>query len=278
MPLASANELMERLRAGERLIADGGMGTELIRYGVAPEDVLQANLGLPDAIRSIHDRYLAAGADILTTNTFGLRTGGNWASNLRAGLNIGIHALRESEQRGNLWLSLVPSVVPPERETLHFVATHAPHWSGIVLIETCTSLQEALAATRALRDLPHLELLAVTCHFHADGRMPDATLPETAARELANAGACIVGANCGERPEAFVEIASRMRAVTDAPLLFQPSAGLPSQDGDGHWVYPITELEFAEVGGQLFSAGANIVGGCCGTTPAHIAALRAAMS
>ncbi|HZO89697.1 MAG TPA: homocysteine S-methyltransferase family protein [Chthonomonadaceae bacterium] len=274
MPLQPARELRERLRAGERFLADGGMGSELIRYGVAPEDTLRANIGLPEAVRAIHDRYLRAGACILTCNTFGLRTGDDWAQALRAGIGLGVCAARESPQDVGVWVSLVPGLVQAERETLRFLAEHVPHWPGALLIETCTGLETALAAAQAARELP-LDLLAVTCHFGAHGRMPDGTTPEEAARALRKAGADVVGGNCGETPAAFVEIAARMRAATDAPLLLQPSAGLPVSDAQGRWVYPVGPEEYARIAGQLFAAGANIVGGCCGTTPAHIAAAAA---
>lgn len=276
MSFVPARVLLERLRSGERWLADGGMGSELIRYGVAPEEVLAANVGLPEEVRSIHRRYLAAGARILTSNTFGLRTG-DWNRNLRAGLELAFSAARESEEEIACWMSLVPALVPVEKETLRFLADHALHWPGALLIETCASLREAVAAAQAARDLP-LELRAVTCHFRADGRMPDGTTPEEAARALTEAGADVVGGNCGETPGAFLEVAARMRAVTEAPLLFQPSAGLPTLDAQGHRSYPVSDSEFADVGKSLFAAGANLVGGCCGTTPAHIAALTYALN
>lgn len=274
MPFLRACQLLERLRSGERWLADGGMGSELIRKGVMPEGVLAANVGLSEEVRSIHRRYLAAGARILTSNTFGLRTGDDWSRNLRAGLELAFSAARESDVPVACWMSLVPALVPVEVETLRFLAAHALHWPGALLIETCTSLCKAVTAVQAARDLP-LELLAVTCHFRADGQMPDGTTPEEAARTLTEAGADMVGGNCGETPGAFVAVAARMRAVTAAPLLFQPSAGLPTQDTQGRWNYPVSEAEFAAVGKELFAAGADIVGGCCGTTPAYIAALAA---
>src|SRR5205085_3866933 len=99
----------------------------------------------------------------------------------------------------------------------------------------------------------------------SDGCIPDGATPETAALALVQSGADIVGGNCGETPETFIEVAQRMRAVTDAPLLFQPSAGLPSRSEEGAWVYPVGPGSFAEVAARLFAAGVDIVGGCCGT-------------
>src|SRR4029079_12155221 len=136
------------------------------------------------------------GARILTSNTFGLRTGGDWSRNLRAGLELCLSAVRESDDEVAAWMSVVPALVPVEIETLRFLATHALHWPGALLIETCTSLREAVAATQAARDLA-LELLAVTCHFRSDGHMPDGTTPEEAARTLTETGADMVGGNCG---------------------------------------------------------------------------------
>jgi 5-methyltetrahydrofolate--homocysteine methyltransferase len=282
--------LKERLRAGERFLADGGIGTELIRRGIAPGAILRANLESPEVVREVHRHYLTAGAQILTANTFGVGEGAAWGRCARAGWELAVEAAQESEAEVFVWLSIMPGDLPRETETLRALVADAAYRPDALLLETNTSLIGARKAVEAARML-RPELLAVTCHFRADGRMPDGTSPETAACALTAAGAHVVGGNCGDTPEAFVAVAERMRAVTrlvrvnlqragyavvagDTPLLFQPNAGLPMRAAEGDGTYPVGPEAFAEIAARLLDAGANIVGGCCGTTPAHIAAIQ----
>ena len=108
--------------------------------------------------------------------------------------------------------------------------------------------------------------------------MPDGTKAAVAAEKLVDAGADIVGANCGDNPTAFPALAEIMRKATDTPLLFQPSAGLPNWTFEAFANYPFPAKDWAKIGERLFDAGVNIIGGCCGTTPAHIAALSRRMN
>jgi 5-methyltetrahydrofolate--homocysteine methyltransferase len=142
----------------------------------------------------------------------------------------------------------------------------------MLLIETCTDLETTLSAAGAAARLEPT-LLAVTAHFGADCKMADGTTPEQFAASLEQVGAHIVGANCGHTPEQFVEITARMRQAATTPLLIQPSAGLPEPDAAGTGRYSVGPDRFAEVAARLLDAGADVVGGCCGTTPAYIAAV-----
>ena len=144
----------------------------------------------------------------------------------------------------------------------------------MLLVETCTSLDEARTAVRTAA-LLRPEVLAVTAHFRADETMPDGTTPEEFVRAVVCDGAQIVGANCGDRPESYVAITNRMKGVTSKPLLVQPSAGVPERDSDGKWNYPVDAQCFVNISTQLVQAGANIVGGCCGISRVHIAAVCA---
>jgi 5-methyltetrahydrofolate--homocysteine methyltransferase len=304
-----ARSLKRRLLAGERFLADGGIGTELMRRGIAPDSILRANIERPEVVRSVHRDYLSAGAQILTANTFGVGAGASWGRCVRAGWELAVAAAQESGTEVFVWLSLAPGDLPRETETLRALAD-TPRGPDALLLETNTSLSEALAATKTAGTL-RPELLAVTCHFRADGQMPDGTTPEEAACALSAAGAHILGGNCGDTPEALIGVAERMRAVTrlvrvnlqragydvvpaEMPLLFQPNAGLaaslpaslpanlaaslpaglPKRDAPGDRTHPVGPEAFAEVAARLLVVGANIVGGCCGTTPAHVAAMR----
>jgi methionine synthase I (cobalamin-dependent) len=257
------------------MVSDGAMGSELIGWGIAPEDVLHANTEFGAAVRNIHDGYIAAGARIITSNTFGLRNGTDWATEISDGVNIAVQAALSSPSDIGVWLSLVPCVAACEQETLRILSEFLPVWPHMLLVETCASLEEARMAARGIAALKP-DILCISAHFRADGKMPDGTTPEDFAIAVVSDGAHVVGANCGDFPEPFIEITARMRSVTDAPLLIQPSAGLPTRDSD-RWRYPVDPQRFSNVAMKLFGAGANIVGGCCGASRAHIAAVCAKM-
>ncbi|HLK61001.1 MAG TPA: homocysteine S-methyltransferase family protein [Chthonomonadaceae bacterium] len=269
MPLMSGQALLQRLRKGERFLADGAMGTQLMRQGVRPERTLNVNSTRPIQISAIHHRYLEAGARILSSNTFGTDDPSHWERDFGCGLDLALHAARSSRENVAVLISMTTSTAQ------RLVDAHIlpKEWPTGLLVETCISLKDAMMAAFLLAS-KQPELLAITCHFRADGRMPDGTTPEDAAAALHLAGAHVIGANCGDDPGRFPEIAVRMRAVTELPLLFQPSAGLPQAGANAlegiH--YPVTPERFANLAHQLFEAGVHIVGGCCGTTPAHISA------
>src|SRR5258708_7054877 len=146
MSICSVRRILERVREGEKLVADGGMGSELIRKGVAPEDTLRANISHREVVRDIHRSYLAAGADILTANTFGLREADVWSNEIRAGAAIAIQEAHGSTQEVGVWLSFPGSVLPRELETLYTLQSNSLHWSRAILIETCVSLSQAVEA------------------------------------------------------------------------------------------------------------------------------------
>ena len=260
------------------MISDGAMGSELIGQGIAPSAVMHANLEAEATVRSIHEAYIAAGAQFLTSNTFGLCSNSRWIDECRAGLNIAQKTAMASHQEIGVWMSLPPSVMIAEREALDEIVVSDTRNPPFILIETCTSLIEARKALKAATSL-RSGIVAITGHFRADGTMadgtmPDGTTPEEFVRALEGDGAQVLGANCGETPEPFDELTSRMRAVTRAPLLIQSSAGLPKQDDLGIWRYPVGPDRFAKAARQLADAGASIIGGCCGTSAAHIAAAK----
>ncbi|MCW3098012.1 MAG: homocysteine S-methyltransferase [Chthonomonadaceae bacterium] len=256
------------------MLADGAVGSELIKTGIAPERTVEANVSHVHRVRDIHRRAIAAGAELLTTNTFGTPSGEGWAAEFHAGVELAAAAVAEAGREIAVLLSVYPEelrsnpavVLAPFRE---------PETQGwLLLIETAVDLRAAVEAIDLARS-HGVTTIAATCHFQADARMPDGTLPAQAAAALQQAGASIVGANCGTGPEEMVDIAAQMRAVTDLPLLFQPNAGLPQWDEDANdWVYSIGPDRFAAAASALFDIGVAIVGGCCGTTPAHIAAVH----
>lgn len=144
--------------------------------------------------------------------------------------------------------------------------------ADLLVIETMMSLQEARAALIAAKEACDLPVM-VTMTFEADGRTLYGTDPLTAAVVLESLGASAVGANCSTGPEQMRDMIAQMAAAVNVPVIAKPNAGLPVLDAEGNTVYPMEPEEFASGMEKLLEAGAGILGGCCGTTPAHIGAL-----
>ena len=274
MSLLTGHELLQRLKQGERFIADGAMGTELIKRGVPMNRIVHANLEFPALVRRLHHEYIQAGSQIITANTFGVLPGEETTTLFNTGMKHAVLETKSVARDVGLWVSLTAKTLLSTKE---YGRLFPSSWCVGVLVETCVSLEEVYSLVEVLEER-RPGLVAVTCHFRANGTLPDGTSPGMLAYRLNRLPLDIIGANCGDTPESFVPIAEQMRRVTSKPLLFQPSAGLPTQNESGAWVYPVGPEKWAEVGMQLFAAGVNIVGGCCGTTPAHIAALAARMA
>jgi 5-methyltetrahydrofolate--homocysteine methyltransferase len=148
-----------------------------------------------------------------------------------------------------------------------------------VIVETMMAIEECCVAVRAVRETTGLACLASFTFDPQPGggfaSMMGVT-PERFAEEAAAAGAQIIGVNCGTGPDHMTEVVRRLRAATDLPLIAMPNAGMPELV-DGVTVFPEPPEEMASKVGRLLDAGAQIIGGCCGTTPAHIAAMARAM-
>jgi 5-methyltetrahydrofolate--homocysteine methyltransferase len=272
MSLQTGHELVQALKRGRQILADGAVGTELLKSGVAPDRIVEANLSDPERVRNLHRRAIAAGAEIITANTFGMPTGDDWGAAMQAGVDLAEAAATELDGTTAVLIAVYPRELLRCPDVVLSPFRRPGPRGSLLLIETAVDIREASEAV-ALAGRSGPLTIAATCHFQADGLMQDGTTPEAAALALQAAGALIVGANCGEVPEDLVTVAQRMRVVTDLPLLFQPGAGLPKLV-DGCWTYPVDPIRFAQNAIRLFQLGASIVGGCCGTTPAHIAAVH----
>lgn len=277
MALLSGRELKARLRAGERFLSDGAVGTELMRRNVPMEAILQTNLTSPEIVLDVHRAYIAAGADIITSNTFGLREGTDWADCVRTGLGLALRAATEAERTVGVWFSLLPSAVPLEVGRLQALLHGSEQQPTALLIETCTTLRGAWEAARAAKQLSP-DALAVTCYFGANGTMPDGTSVCDVLVSLSDVGVEIVGANCGDTLTSMLSVAEQMRSTTTLPVLIQPNAGLPQENGIEEGRYPVSPEAFAEAVGVLLESGVKLVGGCCGTGPAYIAAAKSVFS
>jgi len=285
--------LTERLAQGDILISDGAMGTFLqargLQPGECPEDWC---ISRPEVVKEIHEAYLAAGADILETNSFGgtsykLRPYG-LADRVRE-LNLAAVALAKQVIAGKGYVAA--AVGPTGRIVEEEGGDAAPNdlyeafkeqvtalaegGADALCIETMGSLTEALQAVKAAKDSTALPVMC-TFTFQAGARgfrtMMGVT-PERAAREAAAAGADIVGSNCGSGIANMIEITRQMRgAEAHTSILVNANAGMPVVE-EGKTVFKEIPEFMASKIGELIAAGAQIIGGCCGTTPAHIAAI-----
>jgi 5-methyltetrahydrofolate--homocysteine methyltransferase len=270
--LRSASALKNSLAGGLRFLADGALGSELIRQGIAPESVLGANRTHPELVLLLHRAYLEAGAQVLTTNTFGLRQRETFLDDFCSGVRLAIQAARDSASEVTVWISMTTAIASREADALAPRLLYSELWPDAVLIETCTSLSAAVEAVQEVRRTLRPNLLAVTCHFTREGTLPDGTKPEAAAIALCKAGAHCIGANCGDHPVTFLPVMERMARVVECPLIAQPNAGIPERNSEGEWVYPVLPDAFAQFLWELHEAGASISGGCCGAGPEHLRA------
>ena len=287
---------LEALQHHAPLLADGATGTMLQRVGLpvgeAPE---RWNIEDPTAIRDLSAQYIAAGSDLIYTNTFGasrvhLRRCGledKFDAVNRASVRLAREAIDASGRPVFLLGSIGPTgemlepygdFSPDEaRQSFAEQATLlAAAGVDALVCETFTDLSEALLAVEAARatQLPVLASLA----FDQSGHTMMGVTPEQAVAGLSEAGAAVVGANCSVGPD-VVERAVRAMKVArpHLPLLAKPNAGLP-QFADGKAVYTVTPETLAEFAVKMKALGVGVVGGCCGTTPQHIHAMRAALS
>lgn len=277
-----------RMRLGrEVLVIDGALGTMIQRYEVPAEQCKdQLNLTAPEIIEQIARDYVMAGAECITTNTFGssrvkLAEYGvedQLVEINRAGVEI---ARRAGAQHvfgdiGPTGLVLEPlgeakfdDVFAVFAEQAAALASAGP---DALVIETMTDIAEArcaLLAAKSVCDLP----VFVTCTYGLNGRMDlSGTDPATAAVILEAAGADAVGMNCGLGPEQMLPLVKKMAAATSLPIMVLPNAGLP-QLVDGVTVFPGTPDEMGEYAARFVDAGASLVGSCCGSSPAFTGAI-----
>jgi len=288
--------MLERIRQGDVLLADGAMGTLLLGTGLKPGGCHESlNLDRPELLEDIARKYFDAGAEIIQTNTFGaspLKLAAYGLADQCAEINrSAVRAARRAVGDrayvcaccgpcGKLlkpYGDTEPGVVAEsfERQLRSLVA------AGIdaVNFETMIDLSEAEIAVKTAKSAaPDLVVIA-TMTFQPTRRglftIMGNTIAETAER-LAAAGADVVGSNCGNGIELMVEVAREFRKVGTLPASTRPNAGVP-QLLNGRPVYPETPEFMAARIPDLVGAGVSIIGGCCGTTPEHIRAFRSAL-
>lgn len=266
-------------------VFDGAMGTMLYAKGVYINRCYdELNLSNPDLVREIHTEYLRAGADIIETNTFGGTAHKLSQYGLEANLpDINILAARIAREAANDRAYVAGAIGPlglriePYGPTSFdeakdmFKAQIAALLEGgvdLFLLETFSDLSEieqALGAVRELSDLPVIAQMTIM----TDGNTTFGTTPETFTARLDEWGADVIGLNCGVGPAIILSGLEKMRTVTKKKLAAQPNAGLP-RDVQGRQFYMCSPEYMSKFAKRLIQAGAKFIGGCCGTTPAHI--------
>lgn len=288
--------VLDTLTEAIPLISDGGFGTSLqsagLESGHCPEEW---NVSRPDAVRAVHRGFVDAGSEMILTNTFG----GSRPKLQRAGLadrtvELNTAAVRLALEAAGDRAIVVGSVGPtgaflaplgdysPERmEEVYaeqIAALIAAGAAGIC-VETQSSTEEAACAIRAAKGIdPAVDVIATFTFEEGAGgfRTMMGVDPAAAAQNAAAAGADITGSNCGNGIERMADIVSAFKQHTHLPILVHANAGVPELV-DGATVFRQTPEDFAAGAPAVAAAGAAIIGGCCGTGPDHIRALRTAI-
>ena len=271
---------------------DGCMGTLLQERGLAPgESPERFGLLHPEVVTDIHRAYLEAGANVVATNTFGaspLRFG---AEELARIVRNGVACARRAagEAKGSAERFVALDIGPSGRllaplGDLDFedavaafsavVRLGVQEGVDLILIETMSDAYETKAAVLAARECSELPII-VTNAYGEDGKLLTGATPEAMVALLEGLGADAIGANCSAGPRGLVGVARALLAAASCPVVLKPNAGLP-RVVDGGTVYDVTPGEFAAEVASLVRLGVRVFGGCCGTTPAHIAVLTAA--
>lgn len=278
-------DIREVIGSDRVTIFDGAMGTMLYARGIYINRCYdELSLSNPDLVREIHAEYVRAGAEILETNTFGANPHKLQQFGLEGNLRlINIAAVRLAREAaagrcyvagaiGPLGLRIEPYGPTSFDEAKEMFKEQASALleGGVDLfvLETFSDISELRQAIRAVRELCDLPIVAQMTIL-PDGNTSYGTTPEIFAARLDEWGADVVGLNCGVGPAIVLSAVEKMRSVTSKPLSAQPNAGLP-RDVQGRQLYMCSPEYMAKYAKRLIQAGARFIGGCCGTTPAHI--------
>jgi len=283
---AVASPLARRLTAisgtGGAMVLDGAMGTELIARGIAPAAVADANRDHPDLVLDIHRAYVAAGAEVLTSNTFALnRFRRRDPDELMRLLTAGVRLARQAAAGAGRPVLVLGSIGPLGQvvgaELSSAAATDAVAEIALALadaqvdgftLETMPSTVEAAAALAGIRRVSRLPVLVARSSEHLDV----ADLTEFA-RAMEDGGASAIGINCAAGPRALRPLVATLARTTRLPVLARPNAGFPSRAADGRLTYHLRpDYLLAQARGYI-ADGVGVIGGCCGVGPTHIQAL-----
>ena len=268
---------------GKLLILDGAMGTMLQRSGMKPGEMSEMlNFTRPEVVEGIQRAYLDAGSEVIYANTFGANrrklagTGKTPAETIRAGLAIARKAAEGRNARVGLDVGPIGMLLEPmgtltfeEAYDLFAEMMEAGRDADLIAIETMTDLYEAKAALLAAKEKTNLPVF-VTMSFEKNGRTFTGCTVASMARTMEGLGADAVGINCSLGPKELLPLVRELRRNTRLPVIVKPNAGMPDPT-DGH--YDLKPEDFGRGMAELVKAGAEIIGGCCGTDPDYIRTL-----
>jgi 5-methyltetrahydrofolate--homocysteine methyltransferase len=278
------SRLLEALHSGRVLLMDGAMGTELQRAGIGEGESYESwNLTHPEQVRAIHRAYVDAGAEVSLTNTFQSNPDAlhryGVAREMFQGYNAAaLEIARSVSPRGGFVLGDIGpwsgSLLPEKSAVVRSLAE-----ADGILLETFSDLAAVGDAYWMSEQTGHRVPILLSLSYHRDtlGRLVTQSghEPEVLARHAVAGRVAALGVNCGKDIglDEIIEIVRRYRSVTDLPLFARPNAGTPTREGERR-IYPLTPHAMAGRLSELLDAGVSMVGGCCGTTPEHIAACR----
>ncbi|HZU23299.1 MAG TPA: bifunctional homocysteine S-methyltransferase/methylenetetrahydrofolate reductase [Terriglobales bacterium] len=286
-------DLVARLKKSP-LLCDGAMGTLLYSKGVFINRCYdELNLSQPDLIRDIHHEYAKAGAEIVETNTFGanaFRLARHGLGERAHDINVaGAQLAREGTKSFQAWVAgsvgpLGVRIEPLGKTSLEEaraafrqqIAALKEGGVDLLILETMGYLEELHQAILAAREVDAALPVIAQVTIDEDGNCLDGSSPETFAAKLDAWGADVIGCNCSVGPVAMLEAIERVRRVTERPLSAQPNAGMP-RNVEGRNIYLCSPEYMASYARKFVRAGVQVVGGCCGTTPEHIRAMKAAL-
>jgi methionine synthase I (cobalamin-dependent)/5,10-methylenetetrahydrofolate reductase len=291
---------VDRLFAGGTALCDGAMGTMLYSCGVfINRSYDELNVTQPETVRSVHEQYLQAGAEIIETNTFGANSFRLERFGLRdkvgefnrAGAAIArqcVEAIREKQGTeafvagaiGSLGVRLEPlgktSLEEARASFAEQIAALAEGGVDLLILETMMSVDEAEQGVLAAREVAPTLKVAVLFTVDEEANCLDGSSPEFAAQRMEAIGADAVGCNCSMGPATVLTVVERMRTATTLPIVAMPNAGMP-RNVEGRNIYLTSPEYMGSFARKFVRAGASWVGGCCGTTPAHTRAMRSAL-
>src|SRR6266478_1816510 len=288
-----AGDLLARLKKSP-VLCDGATGTLLYAKGIFINRCYdELNVSQPDLIRGLHHEYLQAGAEIIETNTFGgnsFRLARHGMENRVREINLaGARLGREAAKSFDVWVAgsvgpLGIRIEPLGKTSFEEaraafreqIAALAEASVDLLILETFGYVEELHQAMLAARDVnPKLPIVA-SVTVDEDSNCLDGSAPEAFAAKLSDWGADVIGVNCSIGPVAMLDAIERVRAVTSLPLAAQPNAGMP-RSVEGRNIYLCSPEYMASYARKFVAAGVRLIGGCCGTTPDHIRAMKSAL-
>jgi methionine synthase / methylenetetrahydrofolate reductase(NADPH) len=288
-----AKNFLDRLKQSP-VLCDGAMGTLLYSKGIFINRCYdELNLSQPELIRGVHHDYLQAGAEIVETNTFGgnsFRLARHSLADKVRDINIsGAHVAREAAKSFDVWVAgsmgpLGVRIEPLGKTSFEEARTAFRDQAAalieggvdILMLETFGYLEELHQAVLACREVDATIPIVAQVTIDEDGNCLDGADPEAFAARLSEWKIDVLGINCSVGPVAMLDAVERVRALTSLPLAAQPNAGMP-RSVEGRNIYLCSPEYMASYTKKFVAAGVSLIGGCCGTTPDHIRAMKSAL-